>query len=99
MYFLSLIVKESCLILLQTIPASIDIEVFKADLLKTFVDIVSVHDLHIWQMTTEKYVSTVHILFHNPIVSIQFFFEKMSLKIQNGMIFLMLFYLRQFDIR
>lgn len=76
MYFLSLIVKESCLILLQTIPASIDIEVFKADLLKTFDDIVSVHDLHIWQMTSEKYVSTVHILFHNPIVSIQFFLEK-----------------------
>lgn len=62
-------VKESCLILLQTIPASIDIEVFKADLLKTFDDIVSVHDLHIWQMTSSKYVSTVHILFHNPMVS------------------------------
>lgn len=62
-------VKESCFILLQTIPASIDIEVFKTDLLKTFDDIVSVHDLHIWQMTHTKYVSTVHILFHNPIVS------------------------------
>lgn len=57
------------MILLQTIPASIDIEVFKSDLLKRFDDIVSVHDLHIWQMTSEKYVSTVHILFHNPIVS------------------------------
>lgn len=79
MYFLSLIVKESCLILLQTIPASIDIEVFKADLLKTFDDIVSVHDLHIWQMTSEKYVSTVHILFHDPIVSVQF--KLVSLKV------------------
>lgn len=64
-----LTVKESCLILLQTIPASIDIEVFKADLLKTFDDIVSVHDLHIWQMTSSKYVSTIHIHFHNPMVS------------------------------
>lgn len=63
-------VKESCLILLQTIPDSIDIEVFKADLLKRFDDIVSVHDLHIWQMTSSKYVSTVHILFHNPQVNI-----------------------------
>lgn len=65
----NLIVKESCLILLQTIPASIDIELFKADLLKTFDDIVSVHDLHIWQLTSSKYVSTVHILFNNPNVS------------------------------
>lgn len=63
--------KESCFILLQTIPASIDIELFKNDLLKTFDDIDSVHDLHIWQMTSSKYVSTVHILFHNPMVSWQ----------------------------
>lgn len=61
--------KESCLILLQTIPGSIDIELFKADLLKSFSDIVSVHDLHIWQLTSSKYVSTVHILFQNPNVS------------------------------
>lgn len=64
-----LAVKESCLILLQTIPGSIDIELFKTDLLKTFDDIVSVHDLHIWQLTSSKYVSTVHILFQDPIVS------------------------------
>ncbi|XP_055312370.1 proton-coupled zinc antiporter SLC30A1 [Sitodiplosis mosellana] len=63
--------KESCLILLQTIPDSIDIEVFKADLLKRFDDIVNVHDLHIWQLTFSKYVSTVHILFHNPHVYVK----------------------------
>lgn len=69
--------KESCLILLQTIPGSIDIEVFKTDLLKTFDEIVSVHDLHIWQMTSSKYVSTVHILFHDPIVSSVIKFDKL----------------------
>lgn len=71
MFSLSLFiaVKESCLILLQTIPASIDIEMFKSDLLRQFDDIVSVHDLHIWQMTSSKYVSTAHIVFHNPMVS------------------------------
>ncbi|XP_031631004.1 zinc transporter 1 [Contarinia nasturtii] len=63
--------KESCLILLQTIPASIDIEVFKSDLLRKFDDIVSVHDLHIWQMTSSKFVSTVHILFHSPMVYVK----------------------------
>lgn len=63
--------KESGLILLQTIPASIDIEMFKSDLLRQFDDIVSVHDLHIWQMTSSKYVSTAHIVFNNPMVSVQ----------------------------
>lgn len=75
--------KESCLILLQTIPATIDIELFKADLLKTFDDIVSVHDLHIWQLTSSKYVSTVHILFHNPNVSTTQ--HKTITKLGNGM--------------
>lgn len=62
-------VKESCLILLQTIPGSIDIDLFKADLLKSFEAIVSVHDLHIWQLSHDKYVSTVHITFQTPNVS------------------------------
>ncbi|GAB0092062.1 zinc transporter 1 [Sergentomyia squamirostris] len=58
--------KESGLILLQTIPGSIDIEHFKNTLLKTFPEIDSVHDLHIWQLTRSKYVSTVHMIFQNP---------------------------------
>uniref|UniRef100_A0A7G3B545 Putative zinc transporter 1 isoform x2 n=1 Tax=Lutzomyia longipalpis TaxID=7200 RepID=A0A7G3B545_LUTLO len=58
--------KESGLILLQTIPGSIDIENFKNTLLKTFPDIESVHDLHIWQLTRSKYVSTAHVIFQDP---------------------------------
>lgn len=61
--------KESCLILLQTIPGSIDIEQFKENLLRSFDDIENVHDLHIWQLTGNKFVSTVHIIFQNPNVS------------------------------
>lgn len=63
--------RESCLILLQTIPASIDIEQFKTTLLAKFKEIVSVHDLHIWQLTASKYVSTVHIIFHDPLIYAQ----------------------------
>lgn len=62
--------KESCLILLQTIPDTIDIEQFKTDLMKSFTEIVSVHDLHIWQLTASKCVSTAHIIFKNPNVSV-----------------------------
>lgn len=54
------------LVLLQTIPDSINIEVFKVELLKSFKDIVGVHDLHIWQLTSSKFVSTIHIVFLNP---------------------------------
>uniref|UniRef100_A0A182NV80 Cation efflux protein cytoplasmic domain-containing protein n=1 Tax=Anopheles dirus TaxID=7168 RepID=A0A182NV80_9DIPT len=58
--------KESGLILLQTIPDTIDIDIFKKTLLDGFQDIVSVHDLHIWQLSGNQYVSTVHIIFDNP---------------------------------
>lgn len=61
--------RESGLILLQTIPGTIDIAIFKEKLLKTFPTIYNVHDLHIWQLTAKKYVSTAHLVFSNEEVS------------------------------
>lgn len=58
--------KESCLILLQTMPDTINIESLKAELLNHFPDIVNVHDFHVWQLTASKVISTVHIIFQNP---------------------------------
>ncbi|XP_044748981.1 zinc transporter 1 isoform X2 [Coccinella septempunctata] len=58
--------KESCFILLQTMPGSINIDSLKVDLLKQFPDIVNVHDFHVWQLTTNKVISTVHIIFQSP---------------------------------
>lgn len=66
--YLLLTVKQACLILLQTIPDTIDIQEFQKNILEKFTDIISIHDLHIWQLTAEKYVSTVHIIFQNPMV-------------------------------
>lgn len=63
---LSFTVKESCLILLQTIPASIDLEIFERTLVNKFPEIVSYHDLHIWQLAAHSYVATIHIQFQNP---------------------------------
>ncbi|KAJ3643951.1 hypothetical protein Zmor_011164 [Zophobas morio] len=57
--------KESCLILLQTIPDSINIDVLKKELLSHFPDIINVHDFHVWQLTATKIISTVHIIFEN----------------------------------
>ncbi|XP_030382557.1 zinc transporter 1 [Scaptodrosophila lebanonensis] len=58
--------KESCLILLQTIPGSIDLEIFEHTLVSKFPEIVSYHDLHIWQLAAHSYVATIHIQFQNP---------------------------------
>ncbi|XP_017781074.1 PREDICTED: zinc transporter 1 isoform X2 [Nicrophorus vespilloides] len=58
--------KESCLILLQTIPDTINIDSMKTQLIQHFPDIVNVHDLHIWQLTASKVISTAHIIFQNP---------------------------------
>ncbi|XP_066591740.1 proton-coupled zinc antiporter SLC30A1 [Prorops nasuta] len=60
--------KQSGLILLQTIPNHINIDSLKRDLLEAFPGIVNVHDLHVWQLTGQKVISTVHIIFLDPIV-------------------------------
>ncbi|KAL7731685.1 hypothetical protein ACLKA6_000973 [Drosophila palustris] len=58
--------KEACLILLQTIPGSIDLEIFERTLVSKFPEIISYHDLHIWQLAANSYVATIHIQFQNP---------------------------------
>ncbi|XP_020278232.1 zinc transporter 1 isoform X2 [Pseudomyrmex gracilis] len=60
--------KESGLILLQTIPNHINIDSLKRELLEAFPGIVNVHDLHVWQLAGEKIISTAHIIFLDPIV-------------------------------
>lgn len=59
-------IKESCLILLQTMPDTIDIETMKKELTNHFPDIINVHDFHIWQLTASKIISTIHIIFEDP---------------------------------
>lgn len=58
-------VKKACLILLQTIPDTIDMDNFERSLISKFPQIVSYHDLHIWQLSSHKYIATVHIVFQN----------------------------------
>lgn len=60
--------KESGLILLQTIPNHINIDSLKRELLEAFPGIVNVHDLHVWQLAGEKIISTAHIIFLDPTV-------------------------------
>ncbi|XP_011883488.1 PREDICTED: zinc transporter 1 isoform X2 [Vollenhovia emeryi] len=60
--------KESGLILLQTIPNHINIDSLKRDLSEAFPGIVNVHDLHVWQLAKHQAICTVHIVFLNPMV-------------------------------
>ncbi|XP_012264989.2 zinc/cadmium resistance protein [Athalia rosae] len=60
--------KESGLILLQTIPNHINIDSLKKELLEAFPGVVNVHDLHVWQLTGDKVISTAHIIFLDPTV-------------------------------
>jgi len=61
-------VKESGLILLQTIPNHINIDCLKRELLEVHPGIVNVHDLHVWQLAKHQTICTVHIVFLNPMV-------------------------------
>lgn len=58
------------MILLQTMPDHMNIDMICEELMKTFPDIVNVHELHIWQLTEDKIISTAHIIFLNPQVRI-----------------------------
>ncbi|CAD6208772.1 GSCOCG00003580001-RA-CDS [Cotesia congregata] len=53
--------RESGLILLQTIPNHINIDSLKKELLAAFPGIVNVHDFHVWQLAGEKIVYSVII--------------------------------------
>lgn len=65
-FIIFLPVKEACFILLQTIPGNINMDHFESNLKKKFPQIHSYHDLHIWQLSSQTYIATVHIIFQNP---------------------------------
>ncbi|XP_073836720.1 zinc transporter 77C [Musca autumnalis] len=58
--------KEACMILLQTVPGTIDMDNFERNLVTKFPQIVSYHDLHIWQLSSHSYIATIHIIFKTP---------------------------------
>lgn len=56
------------MILLQTIPNHIDINLLKIELTGAFPGIVNVHDFHVWHLAGSKVISTVHIIFFDKMV-------------------------------
>ena len=54
-------VKQSGLILLQSLPSYIDIDRLKRKLTKRFPMIFEIHELHVWSLTQEQTIATAHI--------------------------------------
>merc|ERR1712223_927986 len=52
---------ESALILLQTVPTRIDVDVLKKKLLENIDGILAVHDFHVWQLTGDRIIASAHI--------------------------------------
>jgi len=62
------LVKDSCLILLQTIPGNVEISVLKKYLLKKFPGILSLHEFHTWTFTPGTLVLTGHVVYQDKSV-------------------------------
>lgn len=59
------LLKESALILLQTVPEQIDIHRLNERLL-SLDGILAIHELHIWQLAGSRIIATAHIKCHDP---------------------------------
>ncbi|XP_063774325.1 proton-coupled zinc antiporter SLC30A1 isoform X2 [Pseudophryne corroboree] len=59
------LLKESALILLQTVPKQIDIYSLKQKL-GNLEGVEAVHELHIWQLAESRIIATAHIKCHDP---------------------------------
>lgn len=59
------LLKESALILLQTVPKQIDMNRLNERLLQ-LDGVLAIHELHIWQLAGSRIIATAHIKCHDP---------------------------------
>uniref|UniRef100_A0A8B9L7U3 Solute carrier family 30 member 1b n=1 Tax=Astyanax mexicanus TaxID=7994 RepID=A0A8B9L7U3_ASTMX len=59
------LLKESALILLQTVPKQIDMHRLDGKLRK-LEGVLAVHELHIWQLAGSRIIATAHVKCHDP---------------------------------
>ncbi|XP_023695183.1 zinc transporter 1a [Paramormyrops kingsleyae] len=59
------LLKESALILLQTVPKQIDMHQL-SERLQQLDGVLAVHELHIWQLAGSRIIATAHIKCHDP---------------------------------
>jgi len=54
------VLRDSVLILLESKPSSKDYDAIYSDL-KSLAHVVKIHDLHIWSLTTDQQILSVHL--------------------------------------
>lgn len=59
------LLKESALILLQTVPKQVNINRLNERLL-SLDGVLAIHELHIWQLAGSRIIATAHIKCHDP---------------------------------
>ncbi|XP_067845057.1 zinc transporter 1a [Heptranchias perlo] len=59
------LLKESALILLQTVPKQIDMELLN-EKLRNLEGVLAVHELHVWQLAGSRIIATAHIKCRDP---------------------------------
>lgn len=57
------LLKESGLILLQTVPKEIEVAKLRRDLVNKIPGLLNVHELHIWRLSGSKIIATAHVTF------------------------------------
>ena len=55
------LLRDSSLVLLNTIPSHIDLARLKADLVRTVKGVSSIHELHVWRLVGSRVVASCHL--------------------------------------
>ena len=86
--------RDSCLILLQTIPGNVEVSLLKKFILNKFPGILSLHEVspfcpspslpqvHIWTLAPREMVLTAHVTYRSPDVYTKIHSQVMTRKCQ-----------------
>ncbi|XP_058975628.1 proton-coupled zinc antiporter SLC30A1 isoform X1 [Musca domestica] len=59
------LLRESALILLQTVPTHIQVDAIQKRLLEKVDGVLAVHEFHVWQLAGDRIIASAHIRCHN----------------------------------
>lgn len=59
------LLRESALILLQTVPTHIQIDAIQKRLLENVDGVLAVHEFHVWQLAGDRIIASAHIRCRN----------------------------------
>ena len=60
------LIRDSTLVLLNSIPPHIDLAILQADLVSTVPWVSSIHELHVWRLVGQRVVASCHLEMFPP---------------------------------